>query len=79
MIGIIIFSCKYNECEIFVFVVIFVWFGVIEFVMYGINLKYCFLMLCVMIGFGLVGLLCGLNGVMVNGIGVGGLLGIFLI
>lgn len=79
MIGIIIFSRKYNEREIFVFVVIFVWFGVIEFVMYGINLKYRFSMLCAMIGFGLVGLLCGLNGVMANGIGVGGLSGIFSI
>ena len=41
--------------------------------MYGINLKYRFPMLCAMIGSGLAGLLCGLNGVMANGIGVGGL------
>lgn len=44
--------------------------------MYGINIKYRFPMLCAMIGSGLAGLLCGLNGVMANGIGVGGLPGI---
>jgi phosphotransferase system glucose/maltose/N-acetylglucosamine-specific IIC component len=36
-------------------------------------------MLCAMIGSGLAGLLCGLNGVMANGIGVGGLPGILSI
>lgn len=41
--------------------------------MYGINLKYRFPMLCAMIGSGLAGLVCGLYGVMANGIGVGGL------
>ena len=38
-----------------------------------------FPMLCAMIGSGLAGLLCGLNGVMANGIGVGGLPGILSI
>lgn len=47
--------------------------------MYGINLKYRFPMLCAMIGSGLAGLLCGLSGVMANGIGVGGLPGILSI
>lgn len=47
--------------------------------MYGINLKYRFPMLCAMIGSGLAGLLCGLNGVIANGIGVGGLPGILSI
>ncbi|STW11968.1 PTS system protein [Klebsiella pneumoniae subsp. rhinoscleromatis] len=47
--------------------------------MYGINLKYRFPMLCAMIGSGLAGLLCGLNGVLANGIGVGGLPGILSI
>ena len=47
--------------------------------MYGINLKYRFPMLCAMIGSGLAGLLCGLSGVMANGIGVGGLTGILSI
>ena len=46
------------------------WLGVTEPAMYGINLKYRFPMLCAMIGSGLAGLLCGLNGVMANGIGV---------
>jgi hypothetical protein len=45
--------------------------GVTEPAMYGINLKYRFPMLCAMIGSGLAGLLCGLNGVLANGIGVG--------
>ncbi|MFW0768365.1 PTS trehalose transporter subunit IIBC, partial [Trabulsiella odontotermitis] len=47
--------------------------------MYGINLKYRFPMLCAMVGSGLAALLCGLNGVMANGIGVGGLPGILSI
>ena len=47
--------------------------------MYGINLKYRFPMLCAIIGSGLAGLLCGLSGVMANGIGVGGLPGILSI
>ena len=36
-------------------------------------------MLCAMVGSGLAGLLCGLSGVMANGIGVGGLPGILSI
>ena len=47
--------------------------------MYGINLKYRFPMLCAMIGSGIAGLLCGLYGVLANGIGVGGLPGILSI
>lgn len=47
--------------------------------MYGINLKYRFPMLCAMIGSALAGLICGLTGVMANGIGVGGLPGILSI
>ncbi|KFB96037.1 PTS system trehalose-specific IIBC component, partial [Trabulsiella guamensis ATCC 49490] len=38
-----------------------------------------FPMLCAMVGSGLAALLCGLNGVMANGIGVGGLPGILSI
>ena len=38
-----------------------------------------FPMLCAMVGAGLAGLLCGLSGVMANGIGVGGLPGILSI
>ena len=48
------------------------WLGVTEPAAYGINLKYRFPMLCAMIGSGLV-IAGGLNGVMANGIGVGGL------
>ena len=47
--------------------------------MYGVNLKYGFPMLCAMIGSALAGLICGLNQVLSNGIGVGGLPGILSI
>lgn len=47
--------------------------------MYGINLRYKFPMLCAMIGAALAGLICGLFGVLSNGIGVGGLPGILSI
>ncbi|WKB38966.1 PTS trehalose transporter subunit IIBC [Escherichia coli] len=79
VIGIIISSRKHNEREISVPAAISAWLGVTEPAMYGINLKYHFPMLCAMIGSGLAGLLCGLNGVMANGIGVGGLPGILSI
>lgn len=79
VIGIIISSRKHNEREISVPAAISAWLGVTEPAMYGINLKYRFPMLCAMIAPGLAGLLCGLNGVMANGIGVGGLPGILSI
>ena len=65
--------------EISVPAAISAYLGVTEPAMYGINLKYRFPMLCAMIGSGLAGLLCGLNGVLANGIGVGGLPGILSI
>ncbi|WP_449550813.1 PTS trehalose transporter subunit IIBC [Lelliottia amnigena] len=77
--GIIIVSRKHNEREISVPAAISAYLGVTEPAMYGINLKYRFPMLCAMIGSGLAALLCGLNGVMANGIGVGGLPGILSI
>jgi len=77
--GIILVSRKHNEREISVPAAISAYLGVTEPAMYGINLKYRFPMLCAMIGSGLAGLLCGLNGVMANGIGVGGLPGILSI
>ncbi len=76
VVGIIIASRKQNEREISVPAAISAYLGVTEPAMYGINLKYRFPMLCAMIGSGLAGLLCGLNGVLANGIGVGGLPGI---
>ncbi|WP_039055576.1 PTS trehalose transporter subunit IIBC [Enterobacter sp. Bisph1] len=79
VVGIIIASRKHNEREISVPAAISAYLGVTEPAMYGINLKYRFPMLCAMIGSGLAGLLCGLNGVMANGIGVGGLPGILSI
>ncbi|MFO5932306.1 PTS transporter subunit EIIC, partial [Klebsiella pneumoniae] len=79
VVGIIIASRKQNEREISVPAAISAYLGVTEPAMYGINLKYRFPMLCAMIGSGLAGLLCGLNGVLANGIGVGGLPGILSI
>ena len=79
VVGIIICSRKKNEREISVPAAIAAYLGVTEPAMYGINLKYRFPMLCAMVGSGLAGLLCGLSGVMANGIGGGGLPGILSI
>lgn len=79
VLGIIIISRKHNEREITVPAAISAFLGVTEPAMYGVNLKYRFPMLCGMIGSGIAGLLCGLYGVMANGIGVGGLPGILSI
>lgn len=70
VLGIII-SRKANEREISVPAAISAYLGVTEPAMYGINLKYRFPMLCAMIGSAIAGLICGLDGVMANGIGVG--------
>ena len=78
VLGIII-SRKANEREISVPAAISAYLGVTEPAMYGINLKYRFPMLCAMIGSAIAGLICGLDGVMANGIGVGGLPGILSI
>ncbi|SUG51915.1 trehalose-specific PTS system IIBC protein [Salmonella enterica subsp. arizonae] len=67
VVGIIISSRKHNERKISVPAAISAYLGVTEPAMYGINLKYRFPMLCAMIGSGLAGLLCGLNGVIANG------------
>lgn len=79
VLGIIIVSRKANEREISVPAAISAYLGVTEPAMYGINLKYRFPMLCAMIGSAFAGLICGLDGVMANGIGVGGLPGILSI
>ncbi|QHA86851.1 PTS trehalose transporter subunit IIBC [Serratia rhizosphaerae] len=79
VLAIIILSRKANEREISVPAAISAYLGVTEPAMYGINLKYRFPMLCAMIGSACAGLICGLAGVMANGIGVGGLPGILSI
>ncbi|RKS85826.1 PTS system trehalose-specific IIB component (Glc family) /PTS system trehalose-specific IIC component (Glc family) [Orbus hercynius] len=79
VVGIILVSRKYNEREISVPAAIAGYLGVTEPAMYGINLRYKFPMLCAMIGAALAGLICGLFGVLSNGIGVGGLPGILSI
>ncbi|MFI0488037.1 MAG: PTS trehalose transporter subunit IIBC [Yersinia sp. (in: enterobacteria)] len=79
VLGIVIISRKVNEREISVPAAITAYLGVTEPAMYGINLKYGFPMLCAMVGSSLAGLICGLTGVMANGIGVGSLPGILSI
>ena len=79
VVGIIFMSRKANEREISVPSAISGYLGVTEPAMYGINLKYKFPMLCAMIGSSCAALICGLAGVMANGIGVGGLPGILSI
>ncbi len=79
VVGIILISKKQNERELSIPAAISAYLGVTEPALYGINLKYRFPMLCGMVGSALAGLLCGLNGVMANGIGVGGLPGILSI
>ena len=79
VVGIILVSKKHNEREVSVPAAISAYLGVTEPAMYGINLRYKFPMLCAMIGAALSGLICGLFGVLSNGIGVGGLPGILSI
>ncbi|MCX8657241.1 MULTISPECIES: PTS trehalose transporter subunit IIBC [unclassified Gilliamella] len=79
VVGIILVSKKHNEREVSVPAAISAYLGVTEPAMYGINLRYKFPMLCAMIGAALAGLICGLFGVLSNGIGVGGLPGILSI
>lgn len=79
VVGIIWVSKKHNEREISVPAAISAFLGVTEPAMYGINLKYKFPMLCAMIGSAVAAGICGLAGVMANGIGVGGLPGILSI
>ncbi|WP_338558220.1 PTS trehalose transporter subunit IIBC [Erwinia sp. E_sp_B01_3] len=79
VLAIIIISRKANERDISVPAAISAYLGVTEPAMYGINLKYRFPMVCAMVGSALAGLICGFNGVLANGIGVGGLPGILSI
>ena len=79
VVGIILISKKHNEREVSVPAAISGYLGVTEPAMYGINLRYKFPMYCAMIGAACAGLICGLNGVLSNGIGVGGLPGILSI
>ncbi|KAA1193667.1 PTS trehalose transporter subunit IIBC [Photorhabdus heterorhabditis] len=79
VVGIILISKKHNERELSVPAAISAYLGVTEPAMYGINIKYRYPMLCAMIGSGFAGLICGLSGVLANGIGVGGLPGILSI
>lgn len=78
VVGMIIVGKK-QERDISIPAAISAYLGVTEPAMYGINLKYRYPMLCAMIGAALAGLVCGLFGVLSNGIGVGGLPGILSI
>jgi PTS system trehalose-specific IIC component len=79
VVGIILVSRRENEREISVPAAISAYLGVTEPAMYGINLRYKFPMLCAMVGSCLAAIICGLSGVLANGIGVGGLPGILSI
>lgn len=79
VLAIVFVSRKAGEREVSVPAAISAYLGVTEPAMYGINLKYRFPMLCAMIGAACAGLICGLYGVLANGIGVGGLPGILSI
>ena len=79
VVGIILISKKHNEREVSIPAAISGYLGVTEPAMYGINLRYKFPMFCAMIGAACAGLICGLYGVLSNGIGVGGLPGILSI
>lgn len=78
VVGMIIVGKK-QERDITIPAAISAYLGVTEPAMYGVNLKYRYPMLCAMIGAALAGLVCGLFGVLSNGIGVGGLPGILSI
>ncbi|MBI6547775.1 PTS trehalose transporter subunit IIBC [Xenorhabdus lircayensis] len=79
VVGIIWASKKQKEREVSIPAAISAYLGVTEPAMYGINLKYRYPMFCAMIGASLAGLICGLNHVTANGIGVGGIPGILSI
>ncbi|NIF24315.1 PTS trehalose transporter subunit IIBC [Candidatus Pantoea multigeneris] len=79
VVGIIIANPDRRERELTVPAAISAWLGVTEPAMYGVNLKYRYPMLCAMIGAALAGFICGLNQVLANGIGVGGIPGILSI
>lgn len=79
VLGIVLISKKLNEREISVPATISAYLGVTEPAMYGINLRYRFPMLCAMIGSAAAAFICGIFGVLANGIGVGGLPGILSI
>lgn len=59
--------------------VISAYLGVTEPAMYGVNLNYKFPMLCAMCGSAAAAVVCGMAGVLANGIGVGGLPGILAV
>lgn len=79
VVAIIIWDKNSKKREIAIPAAIAAYLGVTEPAMYGINLKYRYPMFCAMIGSALAGLVCGLNNVLANGIGVGGLPGILSI
>lgn len=79
VLAIVLMTKKASVREVAVPATLSAYLGVTEPAMYGINLKYRFPMLCAMIGSACAALICGLAGVLANGIGVGGLPGILSI
>ncbi len=79
VLAMIIIRRSPKERSISVPAAIAAYLGVTEPAMYGVNLKFRYPMLCAMTGSALAALFCGLNHVLANGIGVGGLPGILSI
>ncbi|WP_019613896.1 PTS trehalose transporter subunit IIBC [Psychromonas ossibalaenae] len=79
VVGVLIASRKKSERDVSIPAAISAYLGVTEPAMYGINLKYKFPMLCAMVGSAIAAGVCGLSGVLSNGIGNGGILGILSI
>lgn len=79
VVGVLIASKKASDRDISISAAISAYLGVTEPAMYGINLKYKFPMLCAMIGSACAASICGIFGVLSNGIGNGGLLSILSI
>lgn len=73
VLGISIINHKANEREISMPAAISAYLSMIKLAMYGINLKYRFLMLCAMISSACADLICSLNGLTANGIGINSL------
>jgi PTS system trehalose-specific IIC component len=68
-----------DEREVTIPAVLSAYLGVTEPAMYGVNLNLQYPMLCAMIGSAAGAAICGIAGVMANGIGVGGLPGILAV
>ncbi|WP_327358321.1 PTS trehalose transporter subunit IIBC [Streptomyces sp. NBC_01304] len=79
VVGMIVVAKRGKTRELAVPAAVSAYLGVTEPAMYGVNLRFKYPMLAAMIGSACAALICGIAGVMANGIGVGGLPGILSI